>query len=130
MISNWLNMPIAVNGFTYSSSCILAASLQDGNVNHKHICMYYISQFMLLVLALVLLGWAGYPAVPDYPARYPTLSGKKKPNNGKVCRIIRPNIWHLARKTRSGPTLVSSFTECNINFLILIHLTCYYKCLF
>ena len=75
----------------------------------------------MLVLALVLLGWAGYPTVPDYPARYPTLSGKKKPNNGKVCRIIRPNIWHLARKTRSGPTLVSSYTECNINFLILIH---------
>ena len=85
---------------------------------------------MFLVLALVLLGWAGYPAVPDYPARYPTLSGKKKPDISKVCRIIRPNIWHLARKTRSGPTLVSSYTECNINFLILIHLTCKYKCLF
>ena len=85
-----------------------------------YVCIIYVD-LMLLVIALVLWGWAGYPAVPDYPARYPTLSGKKKPDIGKVCRIIRPNIWHLARKTRSGPTLVSSYTECNINFLILIH---------
>ena len=33
---------------------------------------------MFLVLALVLLGWAGYPAVPDYPARYPDIIWQEK----------------------------------------------------
>ena len=50
--------------------------------------------------------WAGYPAVPEYPAGYTVIRQEKAGYiSGKACRIIRPDIRHPVRKTRSGLNL-------------------------
>ena len=46
--------------------------------------------------------FGGYPAVPDYLAGYPVIRQEKAGYpviSEKACRIIRPDIWHPAKKT-------------------------------